>query len=139
MVDARGARSQRAAKSRLTTWVIEGLAAYAEATHPYLVDRGDDSGWRTKESDPRAPWRAQDYRSEDWAYSSRPSPRVAMRPPSDRMSSRVARFFGKFRYRRRNKAPIVRVDTLDDRVLRDIGVDRHECEFWARQMGPDGW
>ena len=31
------------AMSRLMTCVIEGLAAYAEATHPYLVDRVDDT------------------------------------------------------------------------------------------------
>jgi hypothetical protein len=28
---------------------------------------------------------------------------------------------------------------LDDRVLRDIGVDRHQFQFWTGQMGPDGW
>ena len=139
MYELAAPRSQPETMSRLTTWVIEGLAAYAEAMHPCRVDPGDDTAWRTKERDPQAPWKAQDYRSGDWAYSSRPSPRVAMRPRSDRISSRVTRFFGKLRFRRRNKAPIVRVDTLDDRVLRDIGVDRHQFEFWAGHMGPDGW
>lgn len=130
-------RPRPSAVARLMTCVIEGLAAYAEAAHPYLVDSGDDTTWRTKERDPQA--KTQDPRSEAWARSDRPSPRLAMRPPSDRISSRVARFFGKLRFRRTRQAPIVRVDRLDDRVLRDIGVDRHQFEFWAGQMGPDGW
>ena len=126
------------AMSRLMTCVIEGLAAYAEATHPYLVDRVDDTPWRTTEQHPQAPWNPQDYRSGEWAHSSQPSPRP-MRWSSDRIGSRVARLFGKLRFGRKYKAPIVRVDTLDDRVLRDIGVDRHQFEFQAGQMGPDGW
>jgi hypothetical protein len=132
-------RSRPSAVSRLITCAIEGLAAYAEATHPCLVDPGDDTGSRTNDPDPRAPWKAQDYRSEDWVHSSRPSRPVAMCPSSDRIGSRVARFFGTFWLGRKNKAPVVRLDALDDRMRRDIGVDRHEFEFWAGQMGPHEW
>ena len=132
-------RSRVTVMSRLITCAIEGLAAYAEATHPYLVDPGDDTISRTKWRDLQAPWKAQDHRSEAWVHSDRPSPRLAMPLPSDRISSRVVRFFAKLRFGRRNKPPLVRVDRLDDRVLRDIGVDRDQFEFWAGHMGPDGW
>jgi hypothetical protein len=132
-------RSQPETMSRLTTWVIEGLAAYAEAMHPCRVDPGDDTAWRTRERDPQAPYKAPDYRSGDWAHSSRPSRPVAMRLQRDRISSRIARFFGTFRLGRKHKAPVVRLDALDDRIRRDIGVDRHEFEFWAGQIGPPEW
>jgi hypothetical protein len=132
-------RSQPAAMSRLTTWVVEGLAAYAEATHPYLVDPGDDTAWRTKERDPEAPYKTPDYRSGDRAHSNPPSRPVAMRLQRDRISVRIARFLGMFRSGRKNKAPVVRLDALDDRMRRDIGADRHEFEFWAGQMGPHEW
>jgi hypothetical protein len=139
MYESAAPRSRPSAVSRLMTCAIEGLAAYAEATHPYLVDPRDDTGCRTEASDPRAPRKTQDYRSEDWAHSGRPSPRLALRAPRVSLGSRAATLFAKLRFRRRNKAPVVSVDTLDDRVLRDIGVDRHQFQFWTGQMGPDGW
>jgi hypothetical protein len=132
-------RSRPPTMSRLMTWVVEGFAAYADAMHPCLADPGDDTARRTKERDPQAPYQTPDHRSEDWAHSSRPSPQVALRLQRDRIGSRIAICFGQLRFRRKNKAPIVRLDALDDRMRRDIGVDRHELEFWAEQMGPHEW
>ena len=132
-------RSQPAAMWRLTTWVIEGFAAYAEVVHPYRVHPGDDTAWRTKERDPEAPYKTPDHRSEDWAHSGRPSLPVTMRLQRDRITVRIARFFGAFQLGRKNKAPVVRLDALDDHMRRDIGADRHEFEFWAGQMGPHEW
>jgi len=130
-------RSRPAAMSRLATWVVEGLAAYAEATHPYLVDPGDETALRTKARDLEAPYETPGYRSGDWAHSKPPSRPVAMRLRRDRITVRIARFFGTFRFGRKNKGPVVRLDALDDRMRRDIGVDRRE--FWAGQMGPHEW
>jgi hypothetical protein len=139
MHDLAAPRSRPSAMSRLMTFVVEGLAAYAEATHPYLIDPGDATTWRTNERDPQMTWKTQDHRSEAWVHSDRPSRRVGLRLQRNPISSRVARFFGKLRFGRRHKAPTVRVDRLDDRVLRDIGVDRHQFEFRPGHMGPDGW
>jgi len=132
-------RSQPAPMSRLTTWVIEGFAAYAEAMHPSLADPGDDTVRRMKARDPEAPYKTPDHRSGDWAHSNPPSLPIPMRPRHDRITIRIARLFGTFRLGRKTKAPVVRLDTLNDRLRRDIGVDRHEFEFWAGQMGPHEW
>ena len=132
-------QSQPAGMSRLTTWVIEGFAAYAEAMHPYLVDPGDDTAWRTKQRDLGAPFKTPDYRSGNWAHSNSLARPVAMRLQRDRITVRIAGFFGTFRRGRKNKASVVRLDALDERMRRDIGVDRHELEFRAGRMGPHEW
>ncbi len=133
-------RSRPSAVSRLMTCAIEGLAAYAEATHPYLVDPGDDTGWRTNGSRPAGALEGARL----------PVGGLGVFQPAITAGSRcVRRAIGSvlalrgslatFWFGRRNKAPVVRLDALDDRVRRDIGVDRHQFEFWAGQMGPHGW
>jgi hypothetical protein len=133
-------RSRPAAMSWLITCVIEGFASYAQAMYPCLVDPGDETTGRTQELDPQSPWQTPDDRSRTWQHSGQPWPRVATRPPSDRITFRVMRFLRMLRFGQTNhKVPVVRLDALDDRVLRDIGVDRHRLEIWAGQMEPDEW
>jgi hypothetical protein len=133
-------RSRPAAVSWLITCVIEGFARHAEAMYPCLVYPGEETNRRTQEPDPQSPWQMPDDRSWTWQHSRAPWARVARRSPSGRTVFRVMRFFKKLRWEHaKNRMPVIRLDSVDDRMLRDIGIDRHRLEIWTGQMEPDEW
>jgi uncharacterized protein YjiS (DUF1127 family) len=56
---------------------------------------------------------------------------------SPRLTGAVRRLWSAYWARRRERATVVILNSLDDRVLKDLAIDRSEIESVARNTGHD--
>ena len=144
-------RPVAAAISWLVAHLIEGSAAYGEASCPSsarhcgLTDDYEpkwDSEHRTPSesghrSDP--PWLNASYsRIAETPWQSA-EPRTVSPGWSATIASSVIRFWSRMRRARRIRLTITRLEALDDHMLKDIGIHRSQIEGVARHRDRYNW
>jgi uncharacterized protein YjiS (DUF1127 family) len=137
--------------SWLLTGVVESFAAYAEGMYPGLsepseyVDRQD----LMRSSHPRRQMTAQHeggavpgHAVQPFSFGSCPSPEDAPGPRfrwSASIMSAIAKLPSRMRHARQTRLAIARLEALDDRTLKDIGIHRCQIERTARFPDPYEW
>jgi uncharacterized protein YjiS (DUF1127 family) len=130
-------QGSRGAMSWLATVMIESLAASAQTMYPVCPvpnqTRDEDGepasqGFRQVElgSDPAWSNPVQSSSFDDLLATEKVS--IASSGWSARIRSRVVRLWSAFCKRRQMRRVVAELEVLDDRVLRDIGIDRCEIE-----------
>jgi uncharacterized protein YjiS (DUF1127 family) len=139
------------AMSWLVAQFIEGCAAYGEAVYPCLLDLAEHDRDQEPERDSQRRWQAQvEYRSElPWpsttpALKSEDSKRSAkaltIPTGSDaRVASVATRFWARIRRKRQTGLTIARLEALDDRTLKDIGIHQSQIESTVRHGDRYEW
>jgi uncharacterized protein YjiS (DUF1127 family) len=120
--------------SWLLTGVVESFAANAEDMYPGLTEPSDyvDRQELTQNSHPRRQVTAEHegeagprHAVQPFSFESRPSPEDAPGPRpcrSTRIISAIAKLRSRMRHARQTRLAIARLQALDDRTLKDIGI-----------------
>ena len=127
-----------AAMSWLVTYFIDGFAAYGEMICPYLIDPPDSHADQGLPGSV-VPWPLYRQPQPDET----PVPPAAPRPTRDGIGIRLGRWLARLRPRRDRAPSAFQHETLDDRMLRDIGMPPYHPDdlerYLERYADHGGW
>lgn len=147
--EQRGPGAIHAALSWLLTFAIEGFAAYAEAMHPCFPQSREhsDSAMTERNSQlrgqtrhrPVVPWQLCAHLSlPDQTDRSKKAP-ATFGAASGRVPSRIARFWSRTRWERKNRLTLAQLQMHDARMLTDVRADPCETGKIVRHGDPYKW